>query len=789
MYDYSSCYMTHSILLEEVLATAKRMLRKPLFAITAAGALAAGIGVNVAVFSIANTVLLRGLPYRDAESLVWIWAARTDRDRAVFSLPDYLDFQAQNTTLAAFEALSQWAANRLEAPSPRRLQGMRVTHGFFDALGLTALHGRYFRPDDTGVVVLSFGLWTREYGADPAVVGRTIKLNNRAFQVIGVARPDLLFPAGEAEIYTILDPATEALRGQRGQNYLRAIGRLKPGVTIAQARADLAGIEQRLRELYPADNAKKIAPRFIPLHDEITGPYSTALRALLAAAVLVLLLTCANLGSLLMTRAAARVNEQAIRVALGATAFRASAGPVLEALLIASAGGVGGIGAAWMFLRVLIESAPRGIPRMQWVTLDGASIGFGVAATAITALLCAMWPALSGARAGSGSRVTRGSGGALISIEVALCVTIGANAILLIESMRALPGPGFNAEGIVQTRVNVPGGKPNGEAIQRFVDEIAAKMAPDAKLASTNVIPLSGLNVRRDFTISGRAAATAASIPGAQNRWVSPLYHESLNIPILRGRAFAASDSATAQRVAIIDEALARQFWPDNDPLGATITVLGEKAVIVGLCGGVKHFTLEEDALGTLYMPVAQVFDADAGLVASGLSLVGRARPDELRDAIRSARSDVAIGAVTPVEQLVGDALATRKFLLEFAVTFAIAALLIAISGVFAVAANDMRQRYREIGIRAALGGFGWRLAAAAASMPLRSVAIGALIGVAAGAAAARAASSLFYGVSANDSRYAAFAAGAVCVAAIAAIAIPARRAAGVDPAAVMRVE
>jgi len=270
---------------------------------------------------------------------------------------------------------------------------------------------------------------------------------------------------------------------------------------------------------------------------------------------------------------------------------------------------------------------------------------------------------------------------------------------------------------------------------------------------------------------------------------VSPRYHESLGIPILRGRAFAASDDATARRVAIVDEALARQFWPNEDPLGATMTVLGENVVIVGLCGGVKHFSLEEDSLGTFYMPVAQVFDADAGIVASGLSLVGRARPDELRDAIRSARSDVAVGAVTPVEQFVGDAIATRKFLLEFAVSFAIAALLIAVSGVFAVTAHDVRQRYREIGIRAALGGYGWRLAAAAASIPLRSVGIGAVVGIAAGAAGARAAGSLFYSVSAGDSRYLAIAAGAVCAAAIMAIAIPARRAAGVDPAAVMRVE
>lgn len=234
--------MSHTIAFEELFAAARRLLRKPLFAITAAGALAAGIGVNVAAFSVANAVLLRDLPYRDAESLVWIWAARTDRDRAFFSLPDFLDFQEQNKTLADFEALSQWAASRLETPSPRRLQGMRVTQRFFDALGVTALHGRYFLPGETAVVVLSFGLWTRDYGADPAIVGRSITLNNRAYQVVGVARPDLLFPAGEAEIFTVLDPATEALRGKRGQNYLRAIGRLKPGVTIAQASADLAGI-------------------------------------------------------------------------------------------------------------------------------------------------------------------------------------------------------------------------------------------------------------------------------------------------------------------------------------------------------------------------------------------------------------------------------------------------------------------------------------------------------------------------------------------------------------------
>lgn len=537
------------------------------------------------------------------------------------------------------------------------------------------------------------------------------------------------------------------------------------------------------------DNAKKIAPRVIPLHEEVTGPYSTALRALLAAAALVLLLACANMGNLLMARAAARADEHAIRVAMGATPARASVGPILEALLIAAFGGVAGGALAWVFLRVVAEYAPRGVPRLQWVALDGASLAFGLAATVITAMLCAIWPAFSAARPSAGTRVTRSSGGVLIGVEVALCVTIGALAVMLVESMRALPGPGFNAEGVIHTRLTVPGSSKHGESIQRFVDDIGARLPPNTSYAATNVVPLSGLNARRDFTIPGRAAATAASVPGAQNRWVTPRYHETLGIPILRGRAFGASDDGAARRVAIVDETLVKQFWPNDDPLGATINVIGENIVIVGVCGGVKHFALEEDPLGTLYMPAAQVFEVDAGILASGLSVVARTRPEELRAAIHAARADVAIGAVTPVEQFVGDAIATRKFVLRFAVSFAVAALLLAVSGVFAVAAFDIRQRYREIGIRAALGGFGWRLAAAAAAMPLRGVACGAVIGAVAATAGARAARSLFYGVSPEDGGYVALAAAAVCAAALVAIAIPARKAAGVDPATVMRVE
>lgn len=772
-----------STILDELKATARRLARRPWFPLAAAAALAAGIGVNVAVFSVANAVLLRALPYRDPESLVWIWAARTDRDRAFYSLPDFLDFQSQNATLSSFEGLSQWAASRMDAPSPRRLQGMRVTRGFFDALGVTALHGRYFNGGDTTAVVLSFGLWTRDYGADPSVVGRSITLNNRAYQVVGVARPDLLFPAGEAEIFTVLDPNTESLRGQRGQNYLRAIGRLKPGVTMENARADLAGIEKRLRELYPVDNAKKIAPRLIPLHEEITGAFSTAVRAMLAAAALVLLLACANIGNLLLARAASRSGERAIRLALGASTLRASAGPVVEACLIAVAGGVSGIGVAWAFLRIVAERAPRGIPRMQWVALDGASIAFAAAATVLTAALCSLLPALEAARPVAGARVTRTGGGWLIALEAGLCVAIGANALLLIESMRALPSPGFNVDGLVQTRVTVPGVKPDGERIQQFVDTIGIG------LAAANAVPLSGLNARTDFTIVGRAAATAASVPGAQNRWITPSFHELLLIPILRGRAFTAADGASAKRVAIVDEALARQFWPGADPLNASIVAAGETIEIVGICGAVKHFALEEDALPTLYMPVAQVFARDAGILASGLTLIARASPAELRRAIHAARSDVAVGAVTPYEQLVGDALSTRRFVLEFAVLFSIAAMLLAVTGVFAVAVQHMRGRVREIGIRAALGAFGWRLALESAATPLRFVFVGVIAGTGAGAAAAHAARSLFYSVSSGDARFFALAAGAVCGAAIVAIGIPARRAAALDPASVIRAE
>jgi predicted permease len=800
----------------EVVSALRSLRRRPGFAAVCVLVLAAGIGAACAVFSLVDAALLRPLPFRDPGRLVWIWSTRTDRAKAFFSLPNLADTQAQARTVQIV-GFAPWDATLTGRGDPERLQAVRVSAPALQLLGTRAALGRALTPEDgepsqTRVLMLTDSLWHTRFGGDPAVVGSTLTLDSQPHTVVGVLPRDFVFPGWDADLLAAMVPSAEPRRDDRGTNFLRVFGRLAPGATLQNARDELAAITRRLVELHPDENAKFTAPRVLDLHEELSGEQGRPLLLLLGAVASVLLLACCNLANLMLVRASSRRQELAVRAALGGTREHLRRLLLAEAALVAIAGGVVGVAFAAGATDVLVALAPGELLRVHSASIGPRLIAFAAACTAVAAIIVGTAPALQATRestadelrgaqaAGSGRRSAARQ--ALVALEVGVSLALLVTAALFARSFARLVAidPGFDPRGGLAMRLSLPtAAYPKGEHLARYLDSLLPRieMLPGVRaVAGTSVLPLSRTNNRLDFTVSDRPPATAADIPAAQNRFVTPAYFAALRIPIVAGREFTRWDVAQSPPVVIVDQELARRHFQDRSPVGARLRLqigVGEwrEVEIVGVAGQVKHDDLNEAPAATLYIPMTQVPPGFVAFVTPRLHLVvrggGRAIADLLRREVRAVDAQVPISGVRQLDSLVDAAVAPRRFGAGLLGGFAVAALILAATGIYAVASYSVSQRTREFGVRMALGARTRDIARLVLVDCARPIAVGLAAGIAAAAVAARAVSGLLYGVAALDWWSFAIAGATLGGAALLASWMPARRATRVDPVIALR--
>jgi predicted permease len=800
----------------ELRAVLRGLARRPAFAVAAMLVLGLGIGANAALFALVRTVLLRELPYRDPDRLVWVWSTRTDRDRAFFSLPDFLELRAEARTLETAVAIANWGANVAGGETPERLAGVRVSADAFEMLGARAAAGRLLRAedDDAGaarVVVLGHSLWQRRFGGRRGVVGETLVLNGEPFLVVGVAPPELELPATRFDLVVPLRAQTDPLVTDRGSNFLRMIARLAPGATFAGAQAELAAITARQRELHPDTNAKKTAPRMVPLAQEIAGSWRETLPLLYGASGLVLLAACANLANLLLLRLRQRSGELAVRAALGASRARLAAPVLVESLVVAAAGGAMAAVLAYAGVELVRRFGPSDVPRSGELLIGGGVLVYGVALSLLIAagLAIAARPRQGGYRAlrsqPSGARDrARRSTRALVIAEVAVSLALLVGAGLLIRSLVDLQrvSPGFDARRLLVVELSFPRDAYSlPGSLARFFDLLVPRLTalPGVEAAAaTSVLPMSGIVARSDFVVDGRAPAQAAETPAAQSRWVTPGYFEALGIPLRQGRALSPHDRADSRPVLAVDQALARRFLAPGDALGERLLLdftVGARPVaeIVAVVGDVKHVGLDEEPTPTFYGPIAQAPAVLRPFLADRMVLVVRGAGDPLalagvvRRELRGIDPEVATAGVRTAEQVLGGSLAERRWSVVLLGVFAGAALALACTGIYAVISAAVAERRHELAVRVAVGARARDLERLVLGEVVGLLARGIAVGAVLAAVLARALESELFGIGAADLPTWSAVAALLAAAGLAAAYLPARRSGRTDPIAALR--
>ncbi len=802
---------------------ARQLLRNPGFTSVAVLTLALGIGANSAIFSIVHAVLLRDLPFREPDRLVWVWSVRPDRNDAPFTLPEYIDYRDQTRTLDQLAAIATWNASLTGHGDAERFQGMRVSANAYQLLGIGAALGRTLVPadDDPGaprVVVLSHALWQRRFGADPGLIGQKLILNGDSYEIVGVlppASPPLL-PG--AELASPLSPETDPWRHVRTSvNFLRFVGRLKPGVSLEQAEAELTSICVRLREQFPVEYARKQAVRLDLLHEQMTGQYRLALMVLLGAVALVLLIAAANLASLLLVRATVRLPEFAIRAALGASRLRLARQLLTESLMLVGLGSLLGALLAFWGMDLLVRLSPPDLPRLAEVGINVSVLTYTLVLSTVVGVVFGL-ASIGGALRASLSDELKGEGRGsqpsfrrqrprrfLVAAEIAMAVVLLTSAGLLIKSLLHVQRmePGFNAENVLVARLAFPKAKYDTlEAFTNFAEQLERRLTslPGAEGAgSVSHVPLSSAISRVPFSIEGRPLLRE-EIPLAEFRVITPEYRRVMQIPLVQGRDFSEQDNARAPAVALINQTLAAKFFPNENPLGARLLIddndTGPRPVeVVGVIGEVKQSSLESQPTHDIYIALHQTHKDGLPWLRNDQFWVMRTSGDPLalaesfRRELRGLDPDVPASDLRSMEQYLASSLATRRFNLRLMVAFAASALVLAFLGVYGVVAYSVSQRSREIGLRLALGARRADIYKLILVQGLRLMLVGLAVGLAGTLASTRLLSGLLFGVTPTDPETLVGVPLLLAGATLLACYIPARRAARVDPMVALRYE
>ena len=810
-------------LLKDIRYSVRGLRKRPGFTLLVVLVLALAIAANSSIFSIVNAVILKPLSFRDPNQLVWIWATRKNVNRAFFSIPNFIDTRDQNQTLAEVAPLAIWPANLTGQGEAERLQGVRISANALQMMGVEAAAGRALLPDDDNpnnarVVMLSYSIWQRRFGGSSETLGKTLTLNGDPYTVVGILPPRFVIPNAETEIMIPLRMDQDPRRTERGSNFLRVLARLKPGVTSAQAQADLTAISNRLRDLYPNDNGNLTSPRVLALQDEVVGSYREGLWLILTAVVMVLLIACANLASFQLARAASRHKEMAIRVALGARRLVLMRQLITESMLLATLGGGLGLLLSFWAKDLLLAMSPADFPRAAAVSIDGRVLFFSLLLTLFAGFALGLAPAIQHTRSDLNSDLKEGGRDAagvtrnrvrslLVVVEIALSLMLLVGAGLLLKSFARLRGvnPGFDANNVLAVRFSLPAARyPSGASVKRFYDEMSSRIAvlPGVEgVSAASALPLSGLIARTTFTIAGQPPANANEVPFAQHRWVGPAYFQTMRIPLVRGRDLTDRDNDHSPGVIVIDQALQRRFFGAQEPLGTHVLInMGDgnparDYEVVGIVEDVKHMGLTDESTPTLYGPIPQAPKSAVPFLANNLSLVVRTAVDaealhaSVRKELGNVDVDVATAGVRPMGQFLAASVAARKFNLELLAAFAAIALLLAAAGLYAVIAYLVSQRTREIGIRLALGAAPRDIRRLVIGQGMKLTVIGVAIGFIGAIAVTRLMSSLLFAVAPTDLVTFTVSAVALTLVALLACFLPARRATKVDPLVALRHE
>ena len=809
--------------LQDLRYGARMLLKQPGFTVVAVIALALGIGANTAIFSVVNAILLRPLNYKDSERLVQINHNYPKLDlKASVSGAGYTHYRDNCAAFETVGAASPWPVNLTETGDPERLQGMAVSHTFLPMLGIEPARGRVFtaeedQPGLNRVVVLSDALWQRRFGGDPNLVGHTIKLNGESYTVIGVMPPAFQFGrefAQQIDLYSPIALTPQQLDPRRWRSeFLFVVAKLKPGVTLDQAQAEMDTIAANVRQEYfgggDANDPSSWGLLLRSLRETIVGEIRPALLVLLAAVAFVLLIACANVANLLLARAALRHKEIAIRSALGAGRRRVIRQLLTESILLATVGGAIGLALAYLGIRALLSLNEDKIPRAAEIGIDTRVLFFTAGIALLTGVLFGLFPAWQtsksdlhavlkeGGRSGSARRSVRGL---FVVAEVALALVLLVGAGLLLKSFQKLQdvNPGFKAEHLLTMQLSPPATKYREPQqidafFQQALDKIKGLPGVQSAGISTSV-PMSGFNSAGSFVIEGRTTPPGEMSPWG-NRWFAGAsYFQTLEVPLVKGRYFDDRDVRDAPQVAIIDETMERKFWPDENPIGRRISFQRDPQgnpiwrEVVGVVGHVKHRGLEGESPVQYYIPFRQ-------MPVNGVFLVVRTamEPTSLAGAVRGAIQEVdpelPVFRVTTMERMVEDSMTQRRFAMTLLSVFAFVALILASVGLYGVMSYSVTQRTNEIGIRMALGAKVTDVLAMVVRQGMTLSLAGVGIGLAGAFALTHVMRNLLFGVSATDPLT--YAAVALVLAGVSLLAcfVPARRATKVDPMEALRYE
>jgi putative ABC transport system permease protein len=793
----------------------RMLLKSPGFSLIAILTLTLGIGANSAIFSVIDTVLLRPLPFPAPNELAMLWSApNSGAGRETHSFPDYEDFREQAksfTALAAYTQAGTFLSGQAEA---HELRGVAATSDIFAVLGVAPLLGRsYTRAEDNPdarVVLFTYEAWQRYFNGNPNIIGRQVRLALRPYTVIGVMPRGFRFPVNARSEYLMpVQPLVATGVDDRGSHFFRAIGRLRSGISVSQATAEVATIAGRLEKQYPNTNTGRSA-NAVSFHTDLTGDVRPALLVVLAAVILVLLIACANVANLLLARATARQREIAIRSALGASRARIVRHLLAEGLLVALLGAAGGLFLAWWGIDMLRVIGPQDVPRLGEVGINGGVILFTLATAVASTLLFALVPALQvtrpnvnaslqeGNRGGAGPESQR-LRGILVVAQVALSLLLLAGAGLLIKSFENLraTNPGFDPTQVMTADFVLPRAKyPEPEQQRQFFDRffpLLAALPGVEAVGGASPLPFSGGDSAWTFWIAGRPDPGPGNHPDASNLTVAGDYFRAMRIPPLSGRFFDSRDRQNSTPVVIVNETFAQKFFPNANPLGQHLLLDQEKGArsveIVGVVGDSRHESLAIAPKPEYYLPLAQSPSRVLPLVlrTSVKNLSGLQA--SLRRIIQGMDRDVFVPELVPLEKLIGGTLAQPRFNTMLLGSFAAVALILAAIGIYGVIAYSVAQRTREIGIRMALGAQRGDVLRMILRQSMIIIGIGLGVGLFGAFALTRWMGSLLYGVSAHDLSIHGMVLMLLAGAGLIASYIPARRAMAVDPIVALRYE